>query len=603
MGILAGALFRAQVIRGTAWALQSDSNRLRVLPTPAPRGTIFDRYGRVIADNIPGYSISLFPAPIDSIRATLVRLQPFLRLEGDRLEELVAQAEADRRQPLLVLRDADFEVVAALEERRADFPEVFLEVRPKRRYMGGPALGHVLGYVGEISGDELETPLFAEYEPRMIVGKDGLERQYEAGLQGEQGVRYVEVDAVGRIVGSFEGQAAAPAVPGEDLHLNLDLDLQEFIHRVFPAGERGAVVVLNIEDGGILALYSAPSFDPNEFVGGIPASLWNSLNQDPARPLFNRAVVGRYPPASTWKLATGIVGLELGVLHEGEVMPVPCNGSLTALGVNRLCWNANGHGYLDLAGAIANSCNVYFYQVGIRIGLERLVQGGSRLGFGGLCGVDLPTESRGVFPEALTFWETRFGYRPAANEVMPLAIGQGPNDQTPLRMAQFYAALGRDDGVAPTPRLAQGAGDGELLPPWELHTEPEFLRALRQGLREVTAAGGTAFRASLEHFDLLGKTGTAQRAGQDRADAWFLGLAGPWGVPPEVAVAVILEEGESGSQRAAPIASKAVDFYLRHKYGIPQDSLQTLGEHLDAGISPPWARWVAADPAPPEEGG
>ncbi len=223
MAVLAIAFFRAQVVRGTAWALQSESNRLRVLPIPAPRGTIFDRYGNVIADNVPSYSVSLFPAPLDSLEASLRRLQPLLGLDEADVAFLLEEARAERRQPLLVDGDANYEDVATLEELRAEFPDVFLEMRPKRRYMGGAALGHVLGYVGEISREELEMPAFVGYEQRMVVGKDGLERQYEEPLQGTQGVRYIEVDAVGRVVGSFEGQAAAPALPGEDLHLNIDL--------------------------------------------------------------------------------------------------------------------------------------------------------------------------------------------------------------------------------------------------------------------------------------------------------------------------------------------------------------------------------------------
>jgi penicillin-binding protein 2 len=591
MGVLALSFFRVQVMRGTAWALQSDSNRLRVLQVPAPRGTIFDRYGRVIADNIPSYSVSLFPAPLDSIRATLNRLQPILGIDDQRVEELIEQASLDRRMPLQVLRDAEYPVVAALEERRGDFPDVFMEVRPKRRYMGGTALGHILGYVGEISREELDNPRFEGYEQRMIVGKDGLERQYEGSLQGDQGVRYVEVDAVGRVVGSFEGYAAAEALPGEDLYLHIDLELMEFIDEIFPEGGRGAVVMLNVEDGGILALYSAPSFDPNHFVGGIERGLWDALNQDPSRPLFNRAVIGRYPPASTWKLASGAIGLELGVVDPHAFMPVPCTGTFRYGNDVRACWNNAGHGYLDMAGAIAHSCNVYFYQLGLRVGLETLVHEGSRLGFGELCGVDLPAESRGVFPAGLDFWRERYGWPPTENEVLSLVIGQGPNDQTPLKMAQFYLAIGRD-GSAPAPQLARpGPGENPDIS-WRLDLGNESLEALREGLRQVTAVGGTAFNSSLEHWDLIGKTGTAQQGTGLLPHAWFVGLAGPWDTSPEIAVAVIIEEGESGSRAAAPIAAKAADFHLRQKYGVPVDTIQTLGEHLNAGVPAPWARWT-----------
>jgi penicillin-binding protein 2 len=193
-----------------------------------------------------------------------------------------------------------------------------------------------------------------------------------------------------------------------------------------------------------------------------------------------------------------------------------------------------------------------------------------------------------------------FGYRPSENEVLGMAIGQGPNAQTPLRMAQFYAAVGRDDGTAPAPRLAQFEDRRDSEPTLALNASVTTLEAMREGLREVTSASGTAFRASLEHWDLIGKTGTAQVQDQELNNAWFLGLAGPWGSPPEVVVAVMIEEGDSGSRVAAPIASKAVDFYLRGKYGIEPDSIQTLGEHLDRGISPPWARWSAVPRASSE---
>jgi penicillin-binding protein 2 len=594
LAVLAVSFFRAQVIRGTAWALQSDSNRLRVLSVPAPRGTIFDRYGRIIADNVPSYSVSLFPAPVDSVAATLRRLQPLLDLSDGRVALLVEGFQRNRRQPLQVKMNLEYEEVAALEELRGDFPGIFLEMRPRRRYIAGEALGHALGYVGEISAPELENPRFAGYEQGTIVGKDGLERQYESLLQGSSGVRYVEVDAVGRIVGSFDGQAARPTLPGDDLHLNLDLELQEFIHEIFPDSLRGAVVALNVEDGGVLALYSAPSFDPSLFVGGIERGLWEALNTDPSRPLFNRAVMGKYPPASTWKLASAAIALELGVVDPLETMPVACRGSFQFQNVTRRCWNPNGHGRLDLAAAIAHSCNVYFYQLGVRVGLERLVDEGTRLGFGDRCGLDLPREAEGDFPESLDWWQRVHNYRPAENEVLAMAIGQGPNSQTPLKMAQFYLALARG-GEAPSPRLVQ-AGGAEPSPDWSLHLGPESLDALQDGLRQVTSAGGTAFLASLEHWELIGKTGTAQHhlSAERPPHHWFAGMAGPWGGSAEIAVVVIVEESPSRSSSAAPVAAKAADFHLRRKYGIPVDTIQTLREHLDAGVPAPWARWTPA---------
>jgi penicillin-binding protein 2 len=590
--VLVASFFRSQVVRGTAWALQSDSNRLRVLPVPAPRGTIFDRYGDIIADNVPSYSVSLLPAPEDSVAAVLARLQPVLSLSDERVEGLIETFRANRRRPLLVEMNLADRELAVLEELRPEFPGVFLEMRPRRRYIGGEALGHVLGYVGEISAGELESPRFNAYEQGTIVGKIGLERQYEERLQGAHGVRYAEVDAAGRIVGSFQGQAARPARPGDDIHLHLDLELQRYIHQIFPEGMRGAVVALNVEDGGVLALYSAPSFDPTEFVGGISRDRWEALNEDPDLPLYNRAVVGKYPPASTWKLASAAIALEQGVVRTDEFMPEPCRGSFRFQGRTARCWNASGHGHLDLAGAIATSCNVYFYQLGIRVGLERLVEEGTRIGFNERCGIDLPQEEAGDFPESLDWWQRVYRYRPAENEVMTMVIGQGPNSQTPLKMAQFYLALGRD-GSAPAPRLQRDGGQGaDIEPAWELDLAPGNLAALQDGLRQVMSSG-TAFRSQVEHWDLIGKTGTAQHsASQDRPHAWFAGLAGPWGGEMEIAIVVIVEEvapGMGGSSAAAPIAAKAADFHLRRKYGMETSEVQTVAEHQAAGIPTPWA--------------
>jgi penicillin-binding protein 2 len=587
LGTLGATFFRAQILRSDTWTLRSESNRLRPMPVPAARGTVFDRHGNVLADNIPGYAISVLPAPRDSVRAVLSRLGPLLGLDDERVERLMVRQRQDPRRPLLVDSDASFDEVAGLEERREQFPSVFLDMRPKRRYVASAAAAHVLGYVGEITAEELEEPGFADYEQGMVVGKEGMERQYEAALQGRQGTRYVEVDALGRIVGSFEGRPGDPAMPGRDLELNLDLDLMEWIHRIFPDTMRGAVVALDVADGGVLALYSAPSFDPNEFVGGIAVDLWSDLNTDPARPLYNRPVLGRYAPASTWKLASAAIALELGVVQATEHMPVPCTGGMRWGNRYWRCWKPEGHGSVDLVGALRDSCDVYFYQMGVRIGLDRLLEQGTRIGFAGRCGIDLPLEREGIFPADRTFWERRFGYTPTEGEVLSLSIGQGPNSQTPLKVAQFYLAIARD-GSAPAPsilRNPESRPDG-----WTLDLSRENLEWLREGLRRVVQPGGTAYLSSLEHWDLMGKTGTGQNPQDPTRDhAWFAGMAGPRGQNPEIVVVVLVEFGESGSAMAAPIMAKTADYWLRRKYGIPVDTIQTLREHWMSGTPAPWA--------------
>ncbi|MEJ2202841.1 MAG: penicillin-binding protein 2 [Gemmatimonadota bacterium] len=592
IALLVGAFFRIQILRSSTWTLRADSNRLRQLPVTAPRGTIKDRNGEVMADNVPGYAITLLPGPPDSLRATLERMSRYVELSPERVVELLEEFRRYGRE-VVVDTDADFEVVSVLEERRSEFPDIHIEMRPRRRYLAGPAAAHVLGYVGEITQGELDSEAFRDsrYEPGMSVGKTGIERQYEQRLQGRRGLKYVEVDARGRIVGDFTGVTERPSVPGGDLQLNLDLELQRWIHRIFPDSMAGAVVALDPADGGVLALYSAPSFDPNDFVGGIESELWTRLNTDQRKPLFDRGVLGLYPPASTWKLAAAGIALDLGVVSPDDFMPDPCTGAWAYGNTVKHCWNRSGHGYNNLAQAIGNSCDIYFYQLGLRIGLDRMLDRSTDIGFSRRCGVDLPQESRGQFPAEREYWNRVWGYSPREGEVLNLAIGQGPNSQTPLKMAQFYVALARD-GSAPPPMLAR---DVELGEGWSLHLEPKHLEALREGLRRVTAPGGTAhFGGTLEYWEVVGKTGTGQNPlslqGLAEDHAWFAGMAGPFGEAPEIVVVAIVEFGSSGSAVAAPIVSKTADFYLRKKHGIPIDTIQTLGEHLRTVGWPVWYR-------------
>ncbi len=596
IGTLAAVFFRVQVSRSGEWILRAESNRLRPLAIPVPRGTIFDRHGHVMADNVPGYAITMLRAPPDSVRATLQRMRRYVDLSDDDVERLLGALRNSGWQRLVVDADADFEVVSKLEEHRSEFPDVYIEMRPRRRYLAGAAASHVLGYLGEITTEELESGVFAEdgYASGMVVGKTGIERQYESELQGRRGLRYVEVDARGRIVGDFAGFAADPGTPGKDLYLNLDMELQEWIHRIFPDSLSGAVVALDPADGGVLALYSAPTFDPNAFVGGIGTAPWSRLSTDERRPLFNRAVMGLYPPASTWKLATAAIALERGVIRPDDTMPEPCTGSFWWGNREWRCWGEGNHGFLDLVGAIAHSCDVYFYQVGLKLGLQGLIDGAKNLGFDAPTGIDLPQESPGIFPTSKEYWVRRWGYTPREGEALSLAIGQGPNSQTPLKMAQFYVALARE-GSAPPPSVARGVELGEG---WNLNLEPEYFAALREGLRRVTAPGGTAhIETTLEYWDVVGKTGSAEHAlsqkGLAPTHAWFAGMAGPKGAEAEIVVVALVEYGGGGSTTAARVVAKAADFYLRRKYGIPIDTIQTLGEILRTTGWPSWHRGLA----------
>jgi penicillin-binding protein 2 len=432
--------------------------------------------------------------------------------------------------------------------------------------------------VGEISERQLEDSVhWAGYKMGQMVGKSGIEREYDRVLGGEDGERYVEVDARGKVIGTLAPSESKEPVAGRDIQLTIDVKLQRFAHSIWPKDKSGAVVAMVPSTGEVLLLYSYPTFDPNELIGGIPRELWRSLNSDKRHPLLNRSTVGIYPPGSTFKIATALIGLERGVITPTTRMPLPCTGGMTYAGRYSRCWKPEGHGYQDLAGAIANSCNVYFYQLGIWLGLNRLATEGTRLGFSRKTGVDLPSERSGTFPSGVDWYKKRFGWTPTPSEVMSLAIGQGPNAQTPLRVAQFFSALA-GDGTAPRPHLLKGLRS--KTPETDLRMSPKVLREVRVGLSRVTEPGGTAYFASLRRWKLYGKTGSSENSQDpEHTHAWFAGFAGPPGGEPEIAVAAVVELGGHGGVTAAPIAAKVADFYLNEIHGFKTDpEHQTLAE-------------------------
>lgn len=587
IAVLLTAFFHTQVVTGEQYGVQSEMNRLRPVTIPAPRGTIVDRFGEVVATSIPGFSVMLLPGDSTAIRETLTDLQPFIGLAQSDIDDLLA-ARARRPHDLLtVTEDATFSQVAALEERRTSFPNMLIVDRPKRYYPSGEAIGHMIGYVSEITREQLELPEYREagYRQGRWIGQAGIEKQYEMQLSGRDGARFVEVDAMGRIINPRSTVQVLPPNPGNELQLTLDLELQEYVAEIFPDSMRGAVVAMMPSTGEILAMYSNPSFDPNDFVGGIQPRVWNALSADPAKPLLHRAVAAIYPPASTFKVATAVMGLQKDIITAETRMPIACNGGMAYAGRYARCWQSRGHGSLDLVGAIEKSCNVYFYQVGIRLGFLEFVERGTRMGFARGPGIDLPSASPGEFPTGVDWWEERLGYEPQPSEVMSLSIGQGPNSQTALKMAHFYSAVA-GNGTAPNPHLAAIEGAGDESGSIDLGLTQEDLDALWEGLARVVNPGGTAYLSKLERWQVYGKTGTAQNPhGEDHG--WFAGFGGVPGEAPEIAVAVIIEHGLHGSD-VAPIATKAMNHFLSRKYNVPFDPQATLIERWNSNRCP-WA--------------
>ncbi|HEX6939004.1 MAG TPA: penicillin-binding protein 2 [Longimicrobiales bacterium] len=600
------ALAKIQLFTSEHYVLVAKENRLRPVVVRAPRGTIYDRHGQVVAENDVGYQVLLMPAPMDSMLATLARLRPILRLTDDEIERAIRKYRRQSHLPMEVDNDASFVAVSRLQERRFLFPGVLIHEYPKRRYPAGPAVAHLVGYVAEISDAELELPEFANYRQGRWIGKAGIERSYEAVLGGEPGMRYLEVDALGRIKRWLPEEAGVPPIPGRDLRLYLDLDLQRYVAELFRdiAAQaeiedfQAAFVAIEPQTGGVLALYASPSFDPNAFVGGVRPEVWARLNEDPLDPLLNRVSGAAQPPGSTFKMATASIAMQLGLLKPGDHMPIACGGGLRYQGRYARCWLGSGHGSLDLVGAIKNSCNVYFYQVAIKVGLDRFLELGTRMGLGAPTGIDLPNELASTFPESRAWWERRWGYRPNENEIMSLAIGQSAVNVTPLKLAQIYVAVARPDGKAPVPRIARTTEPPRIG--LDLGIGREEVMALRKGLRRVVGPGGTAAMSRLPVWDFMGKTGTAQNPhGDDHA--WFVGMAGPWGKDPEIVAAMLLAHGEHGYV-ASGVVANAVNFYLNRKYGLPFDRYPTVRERLPRGLPVDW-RWYMSevvDPPSPE---
>jgi penicillin-binding protein 2 len=574
IGILVVAFFRAQVLAAGRYQLASEQNRLRAVPIPAPRGLIVDRNDVVLAENEPGYAVALLAASEDSLGAQLRRIGPVLGLHDDEIPAIVARYRRRPSEPVLVRQDVPFEAVSALEERRVLLPGLVVQTTPRRRYPFGPIVAHALGYVSEITEDELASNKIPDARPGALVGRDGLERQYDAELRGRDGVRFVEVDAMGRTV---RDEGVAPGLapePGHTIHTSIDIALQQFVAEIFPAGSRGAVVVLDPRTGELLTLYSSPTYDPNAFIGGIDPAAWEALRRSPDHPLINRTIQAAYPPASPWKVLVAAIALERGIVTLDSHMAIPCRGGFEYYGRYWRCWRAEGHGDLTLLEAIKYSCDVYFYQLGLKLGLTTLMQDAGALGGHEVVGIDLPNEHTSIFPPSTEYFNRRYGPRGWTRAVtLNLAIGQGENVQTPLNVAYFYALLASPNGESPPPHLVE-------IPSGTPVRRLNLSESVRSDLREALLAvveGGTAAASRIEDLRIAGKTGTAQNP-QGPDHGWFVAFAPA--ESPRVVVAAIVEFAEHGSQ-VAPMVTRIIARYLRGpgsddlggaRIALPEDS-------------------------------
>jgi len=559
--ILAGAFFNAQVLNTERFRLRSESNRLRSVPLAAPRGAVLDRNGLVIADNVPGYAVKLLASHPDSIRVVLRRMAKYVDLDSAEIEQVVRRYHAAPYQPAAVFNNLPFEAIARLEEHRVSLPGLVIQTEPRRFYPNGRATAHVVGYVGEVSEQDLAQDRFPGARMSTVVGQDGLEAEYDSVLRGSEGVRYIEVNARGAMVREEPPSLSMLPVPGLPIRTTIDLPLQLYVDSLFVdslSEFRGALIAMT-PAGEILAMYSAPSFDPNDFVGGISSAKYRALTDPEAGlPLFNRAIKGTYAPASPFKLAIAAMALRRGLVSFSSHMEQPCRGGFRF--GNRVfhCWKPEGHGSLDLIGAIAKSCDVYFYQLGLRLGLNAILEDGARFGLSELTSLDLGHEAPSFFPSSTSYYDRTYGPRGWTNAVtLNLAIGQGENSQTLINVMRFYQALTQSgtgsEAPLPTPHLVAAKTHGGV----DLGLNGRQLAGLREAMIAVVASGTAAASAGAD-LNVAGKTGTAQNP-HGPNHGWFVGFAPADN--PTIIVGAIMERALHGSS-VAPWVVRVIRRYL-----------------------------------------
>lgn len=567
--LLGTGFWQLQVVKSDYYSDLAERNRIRTLPLMAPRGLILDRDGRPLVDHYASLSVILVREHIQGIRTSLPTIAQGLGLEPAWLEQhLEKYSDAPLYQPIVLKHEASMADIAFVEAHRTDLPELELILMYRRRYPPDGLGAHLFGYVGEASKGEIEEH---GYSLGAIIGKLGLEQHYDRILRGEDGERRVIVDSRGKEVAKLDDKRP---VAGHPIRLTLDSDVQLAAEQAM-AGRQGAVIALDPRTGDILAFLSHPAFDPNLFAIRVQPEEWRGLTDDPSKPLLNRVTQAQLSPGSTFKIITATAALEEH-LFDRNTFTVYCPGYANHYGRTFQCWKPGGHGTVDFHRALVESCDVFFYQVGRRLGIERIARYSKQFGLGSPTGIDFPGEKNGLVPSPE--WKQRAQKQPWYDgETISVAIGQGPVLVTPLQLA--YAAGGiASGGVFARPRLLLDPEEPPALK--HVPLQPETVAFLTDALWGVVNENGTGTSARLENVDVAGKTGTAQLVGYDTLkrlgrsttgrlvdNAWFVGLAPRRN--PEIVVAVLLEHGQHGAS-AAPIAREVIRAYYAKKEGGPR---------------------------------
>jgi len=571
--VLSLRLWQLQVLDGDRYNRLSEENRLRIIRTAAPRGIIYDRNGVPLVENIPTFSASIIPENLKDLDTG--RLSSLLGLRKEDLEEKLNRKDTSPFVPIRLRQGLTYQEVARVEASRSAFPGLSVETEVGRHYAYGKIGAHVIGYLGKPTASQMGDGGARSVAPDLPLGQWGVEALFDDKLRGSPGERVIEVDARGRELRVLQQRKA---LRGEDVRLALDIGIQKAVEETF-GGKAGALVAIKPTTGEVLALESFPSFDPNMFSAGLTPQQWKSLTEDRKHPMLNRAVQSQYPPGSTFKIITAVAALEEGVISTDT--KVFCTGGLDYGRWTFGCWRKGGHGMMDFHKAVVESCDVYFYEVGKRLGIERLYKYATAFGLGRETGLVLAKEKKGLVPTA-EWKKDKRGLPWYLGDTFISSIGQGFVSATPIQMALMTAAVA-NGGTLYKPALFEG----EPVQTGKLALKPATINFIKGALSGVVnEPNGTAKGARSSLATVAGKTGTAQVASKRKGSvpeklmdhAWFVAFAPVNN--PEIAVAVFVEHGGGGGAVAAPIAKKAIEAYLSGKNRHEERGEQTSGQAL-----------------------
>ena len=587
-------LFYLQVIQGAELRRLSENNSVRLERTDPSRGLIFDRDGKTLVDNRPSFDLSIILKDARPVADTIEKLARVINVPASELMLKINRGKGGAAyKPILLKQDFGRDALAAVEVRKFDLAGVVVGVRPLRHSLNKQSAAHLIGYLSEINAEELKSGKYPGAKSGDFIGKFGVEKAFESFLRGKRGGRQVEVNATGQVV---EVLKTVDAQPGHNIYLTIDQMLQQRTEALLK-GRAGAAVAMDPADGHILAMASSPSFDQNDFVSGMSHEKWSNLISNPFRPMENKAIQAEYPPASAYKIVTAMAGLEAGVIDEKTSFH--CPGYYKYGDRVFRCWEKKGHGDVNVVQALIVSCDVFFYQVGQKLGADRLAWYAKASGLGSTTGINLDQEAEGLIPT--TAWKkARTGIAWQGGETLSVAIGQGYDLVTPIQMLVLTSAVANGGSIYKPLILNKiKTAEGKVVVQIQsqvkgkLPAGSQTLELIKKGLWGVVNDGrGTAKATRIKGIDISGKTGTVQVVGRKddeeasetekpyhlKAHAWFVAYAPS--VNPQIAVAVIIEHGESGSQAAAPIAREMIRTYLK-KTG-PGKQLKAEGSKLKA---------------------